>query len=59
MRNCVLTGFSNLKTMAATNIKMMTELLHMVYMDTVMYMKLQLLRAISREAASAGGKDGE
>ena len=50
----LLTGFSNLKMIAATNIKMMTELLHIVYIETVMYIKLQLLKAISREAVRAG-----
>ena len=48
-----LTGFSSLKIMAAMRMKMITLLLHMVYMETVMYMKLQLLRAMSRDAVKA------
>ena len=54
----LLTGFSSLNMIAEIRIKTMVEDLHMVYIDTVMYMKLQLERAMSNEAAIAGEKRG-
>ena len=48
-----LTGFSILKRIAARRMNIIAVLLHIVYMDTVMYMKLQLESPISIDAVIA------
>lgn len=51
--NSKLTGFSSLKMIADIRMKIIVVDLHIVYIETVMYMKLQLDRPMSTAAAMA------